>query len=208
MPRGGLEIQLYSFLTSALEGVGGQHHALTALPPGKTRYPLYRRLGGPQGRSGHVRKIFPPPGFFKCTLLCYLEHIYIQHTLVFTTISLSFRWYSLGMDDTSHLRTFRSSVCLWLDVGCVTYVDSRLTNIFHITLTTLPGCIRRVCGLNHCTWSFFVPYNVHILHWLRYIARDRDDTVRSPDRPARSQSLYRLSYYSPDLRTVPILFYL
>ena len=28
-----------------------------------TRYPLYRRLGGPQGRSGQVRKISPPPGF-------------------------------------------------------------------------------------------------------------------------------------------------
>jgi len=33
------------------------------LPPGKTRYPLYRRLGGRQGRSGLVRKISPPPGF-------------------------------------------------------------------------------------------------------------------------------------------------
>jgi hypothetical protein len=31
--------------------------------PGKNRYPLYRRLGGPQGRSGQVRKISPPPGF-------------------------------------------------------------------------------------------------------------------------------------------------
>ena len=31
--------------------VSGQHHAPAALPPGKTRYPLYRRLGGPQGRS-------------------------------------------------------------------------------------------------------------------------------------------------------------
>ena len=28
--------------------------------PRKTRYPLYRRLGGPQGRSGQVRKISPP----------------------------------------------------------------------------------------------------------------------------------------------------
>ena len=28
-----------------------------SLPPGKTRYPLYGRLGGPQGRSGQVRKI-------------------------------------------------------------------------------------------------------------------------------------------------------
>ena len=37
-------------------GVGDQRHAPTALPAGKTRYPLYRRLGGPQGRSGRVRK--------------------------------------------------------------------------------------------------------------------------------------------------------
>jgi len=31
--------------------------------PGKTRYPLYRRLGGHQGRSGRLRKISPPTGF-------------------------------------------------------------------------------------------------------------------------------------------------
>jgi hypothetical protein len=32
--------------------------------PGKeTRYPPYRRLGGPQRRSGRLRKISPPPGF-------------------------------------------------------------------------------------------------------------------------------------------------
>ena len=43
--------------------VGGQLHALAALPPVKTRYPLYRRLGSPQGQSGRVRKISPPPGF-------------------------------------------------------------------------------------------------------------------------------------------------
>jgi len=34
-----------------------------SLLSGKTRYPLYRRLGEPQGRSGQVRKISPPPGF-------------------------------------------------------------------------------------------------------------------------------------------------
>jgi hypothetical protein len=37
-------------------GVGGQHHGPAALPPGKTRYPLYRRLGGPQGRAGQKKK--------------------------------------------------------------------------------------------------------------------------------------------------------
>ena len=44
-------------------GVGGQHHARAALHAGKNRYPLYRRLGGPQVRSGRVRKISPLPGF-------------------------------------------------------------------------------------------------------------------------------------------------
>jgi len=44
-------------------GVGGQRHAPAALLPGKTRYPLYRRPSEPQGRSGRVRKISPPPEF-------------------------------------------------------------------------------------------------------------------------------------------------
>ena len=44
-------------------GVGGQCRALAALPPGMTRYPVYRRLGGPQGQCGRVRKNSPPPGF-------------------------------------------------------------------------------------------------------------------------------------------------
>jgi len=43
--------------------VGSASHPGRLLPPGKTRYPLYRRLSGPQGRSAQVRKISPPPGF-------------------------------------------------------------------------------------------------------------------------------------------------
>ena len=31
--------------------------------PGMTRYPLYKRLSGPQSRSGGMRKTSPPPGF-------------------------------------------------------------------------------------------------------------------------------------------------
>jgi len=50
-------------LTSALDGVDGQRHAPAALPTGKTRYPLYRRLGEPQGLSGRMWKMSPPPGF-------------------------------------------------------------------------------------------------------------------------------------------------
>jgi hypothetical protein len=45
----------YSFTTSVLDGVSGQRHAPAALYPrgNEPRYPLYRRLGGPQSRSGH-----------------------------------------------------------------------------------------------------------------------------------------------------------
>jgi hypothetical protein len=40
--------------------LGGQHHASVALNPEIDRHPLYRRLGGPRGRSGRVRQITPP----------------------------------------------------------------------------------------------------------------------------------------------------
>ena len=43
--------------------MGGQRHPPADLPPGKTRYPSYWRLGRPQGRSGRVQKISPRPGF-------------------------------------------------------------------------------------------------------------------------------------------------
>jgi len=43
--------------------VGGQRHAPANLPPENTRYPLYSRLGVPQGRSGQVGKISPPLSF-------------------------------------------------------------------------------------------------------------------------------------------------
>jgi hypothetical protein len=52
-------------LTSALDegGWSTPRHAPAALPPGKTRYPLYRRLGGPQ-----MRKVSSPPGFHPGTV--------------------------------------------------------------------------------------------------------------------------------------------
>ena len=51
-------------MTTALEwGEGSETRPGRSLPPGKTRYLLYRRLGGPQGRSGQVRKISLPPRF-------------------------------------------------------------------------------------------------------------------------------------------------
>ena len=43
--------------------VAGQRHAPAALHPGVTRYPLYRRMVRPQGRSGRVLKTSHSPGF-------------------------------------------------------------------------------------------------------------------------------------------------
>ena len=49
-------------LTSALEGSGWLAPRPDRFTPGKeSLYLLYRRLGGPQDRSGRVWKISPPP---------------------------------------------------------------------------------------------------------------------------------------------------
>jgi len=44
-------------------GVGGESHVPVALPPGNTQYPVYRKLGVPQGRFGRLWKILPPTEF-------------------------------------------------------------------------------------------------------------------------------------------------
>jgi len=64
-------------------GVGGQCYAPASLPLGKTRYPLYRRLGGLQDWSGWVQKILSPPGFYPQTVqpmaICYTDYAILAH---------------------------------------------------------------------------------------------------------------------------------
>jgi len=40
-------------------GEGSESRPGRTLPPGKTGYPLYRMLGGPQGRSGRAENLAP-----------------------------------------------------------------------------------------------------------------------------------------------------
>jgi len=76
--------------------VGVQRQAPVALPPGKTRYPLYRRLCGHQGRSEQVRKTLTPPGFDPRAIQPVMSH-YIDwaipahqvHTVLKKTILLA-----------------------------------------------------------------------------------------------------------------------
>ena len=66
-----------SSMTAALEGdEWSAARPGRTLPPEKTRYPLYRRLGGPQCRSGPVRKISPPPGFDLRTVQSVAQSLY------------------------------------------------------------------------------------------------------------------------------------
>ena len=60
MAQRGVEVLLYSSKTTALEGgEWSAAHPGRTLPPGKTRYQLYSRLGGPQGRSGRAENLAP-----------------------------------------------------------------------------------------------------------------------------------------------------
>jgi hypothetical protein len=82
-------------------GVGDQRHAPAALPPRMTRYPLYRKLGRPQGRSGRVRKISPKPGFDPRTVQPvasrYTDYAIPAHNVC---------WSGLKIQRTSHLFSF------------------------------------------------------------------------------------------------------
>jgi hypothetical protein len=59
-PRGWVEVYLYSSMSAALEG--GEWSASRrgrTSPPGKIQDPFYRRLSGPQGRSGRAENLVP-----------------------------------------------------------------------------------------------------------------------------------------------------
>ena len=58
------------------KGVSGQRHAPAALYSQERPSTHCRRLGGPQGRSGHVQKILPPLGFNPWTV----QHVASRYT--------------------------------------------------------------------------------------------------------------------------------
>ena len=57
----GIALPFHDYGTRRESGVSFTPRPL--FTPGKTQYPLYRMLVGPHGRSGHPRKISPPPVF-------------------------------------------------------------------------------------------------------------------------------------------------
>jgi hypothetical protein len=105
-------------------------HILTAeLLPGKNRYPLCRRVGRPQGRSGQVRKISPLTGIRSpdrpshsqslyalrypapCALIgrC-VPHRKTEISNKFTATSLHFAPAPLSYSEIRHVRSYRISL--------------------------------------------------------------------------------------------------
>jgi len=160
--------------------VGGQRYAPAALPPGKTRYPLYRRLGGYQGRSGLLRKISLPLGFDPRTVhpvgsrstdwTIPAPYIYIYIYKV--------KWYRYRPRVAQ--RVGRGIALLFHDRGPRRGWVVSSTPRPHFTPGKDPVPILQEAG-----WA---PGPV----WAGGKSRPRRDSI--PDRPARSQSLYRLSY--------------
>ena len=76
--RGSRGIALPFHVHGTRRGEGSASRPGRSLPLGKTRYPLCRRLGGPQGRSGQVTEnLALPPGFDPQTVqpvaICYTD---------------------------------------------------------------------------------------------------------------------------------------
>jgi hypothetical protein len=110
----------------ALEGgEGSVPRPGCSLPPGKTRYPLCKRLAGPQGRSGQVLKISPPPGFDPQS----------------TARNQSLYWLSYPAD----FETYRHEIILEL-LSPPSYQEVRLRYLSHNKgVIQLPKCWKHDC---------------------------------------------------------------
>jgi len=157
-PIGGVEF--YSFLTTTLErGEESASRPGRSLPSGKTRYPLYRRLGGPQGRSGQVWKISSPPGSDPRTVqpvalsLYWLS--YPAHTVKLDTVYES----SNAGDECTLI--FQNTFCWWLSVRWqFQCLDVRIFKIFVIWNAT-PSILLN--SHRHFVRRFYFPCP----HWCR-----------------------------------------
>jgi hypothetical protein len=106
--------------------VGGQCPAPTTLPPGKTWYPLYRRLGGPQGQPGQVQKFSPPLGFDPRTVQLVVSH--------YTDWAIPAHW-EVGNANAINLIAYDCTAAVEDGAVCVTE-NCRSVN---------EGCISRPC---------------------------------------------------------------
>ena len=153
-------------MTAALEG-GEWSAALPSrtLPPGKTRYPLCRGLGGPLDRSGQVRKNLFPTGIRSRTVepvgqsLYWLRYpayiriyIYIYYILYYTHYILIHK-----------LKTGSN------EFSIISYPRSSVTKSSHQSRSILPpphSVITQTCCVvsQLLIATGFMPHDINLLH--------------------------------------------
>ena len=131
--------------------MGGQRHAPAALPPRKTRYPLIRKLGWHQSRSGLVREISPTPGFDPPTLqpvarrypgppLSQYEHRYTKLT------DLHFRYRPHSRTLTHSLQILRSGLFILIPNRIQVHIGKEIILVLeaiivcHVVVNSLHLC--------------------------------------------------------------------
>ena len=70
-------------------------------PRKETRQPIYRKLGGPQGRYGRMRKISPPPVFdpqnVHFAVSCYTNYAIVAHSSVNKKFNCEYACYTVHL---------------------------------------------------------------------------------------------------------------
>jgi len=112
--------------------MGGQRHAPASLLPRKSQYPVYRRLDGPQGRSGRVRKISKSPGFDPRTT---------SHSSIYFYYCACIHLGEDLWDVTCHF-TWRRNIYSLIILGTSTKTRCNVCTSFYSTNTSL--CICRI----------------------------------------------------------------
>ena len=108
-------------------------------PRGKTRYPLYKRRGGPQGRSGRVLKISPPTGIRSPDCPVCSESLYRLP-------------YPRPHHCAQYIKNYLVSLHFFFRAACANFSFLRAAS-----LQSLTGCMRFL--FNTCdrtTWSCFL----------------------------------------------------
>ena len=144
----------------------------------ETRYPLYRRLGGPQGRSGWVREISPPQGILFCFLYFYLYYFFLLIVLAVPFV--------LTVQHTTQTSMPPAGFETAIPAG------ERLQT------QALDRSATEICWIRTRN-----PSKPSVAH-LRLRPLGYWDRLRSLDRPASGKSLHRLRNRSPAVRYEPI----
>jgi hypothetical protein len=157
-------------------------------PPGKTWYPLYRRLSGPQGRSGHVQKIPPPTGIRSpdrparsqllyrlsypahlklCIYVWNFVSMYARHFSKFTLFPTAVS--HLHIHSVTMLWSKECTLSLWTDIFIMVTYDSHKAGAITITNTEMTTCCNQIttiiCSFYFNVYSWPVHHTHTHTHW-------------------------------------------